>query len=107
MEFRGPATMLIQTDASRLKADERETATKIAAKLKQLRSAAGVETIAQCGIAMRGQKVAREQVSPDVTIVDNSWITLAGRRYVPPDPFSAVASAGLLTGVYVVARTLK
>jgi intracellular sulfur oxidation DsrE/DsrF family protein len=78
LAFRGPATLLIQTDLSRLKPEDRETAGKIAAKLKQLRSTPGVERLDQCSIAMRGAKVAREQVSPDVTIVDNGWITLVG-----------------------------
>jgi hypothetical protein len=36
LAFRGPATLLTQTDLSRLKPEDRETASKIAAKLKQL-----------------------------------------------------------------------
>jgi intracellular sulfur oxidation DsrE/DsrF family protein len=78
LAFRGPATLLIQTDQSRLKPEDRETAGKIAAKLKQLRNAPGVERLDQCSIAMRGAKVARDQVNPDVTIVENGWITLVG-----------------------------
>jgi hypothetical protein len=34
LAFRGPATLLTQTDLSRLKPEDRETAAKIAAKLK-------------------------------------------------------------------------
>jgi intracellular sulfur oxidation DsrE/DsrF family protein len=78
LAFRGPATLLTQTDRSRLKPEERETAAKIGAKLKQLRGTAGIERLDQCSIAMRGQKVERAQVSPDVTVVDNGWITLVG-----------------------------
>ena len=51
---------------------------KVAAKLKQLHSAPGIERMDQCSIAMRGQKVDKAQVSPDVTIVENGWITLVG-----------------------------
>jgi intracellular sulfur oxidation DsrE/DsrF family protein len=78
LAFRGPATLLTQTDLSRLKPEDRETAAKIAAKLKQLRGAAGIERLDQCSIAMRGQKVDRAQVNPDVTVVENGWITLVG-----------------------------
>jgi intracellular sulfur oxidation DsrE/DsrF family protein len=78
LAFRGPASLLTQTDLSRFKPEERETATKVAAKLKQLRGAAGIERMDQCSIAMRGQKVDKAQVSPDVTIVENGWITLVG-----------------------------
>jgi intracellular sulfur oxidation DsrE/DsrF family protein len=78
LAFRGPASLLTQTDLSRLKPEDRETAAKVAAKLKQLRGTAGIERMDQCNIAMRGQKVDRAQVSPDVTIVENGWITLVG-----------------------------
>src|SRR5437773_9117290 len=78
LAFRGPATLLTQTDVSRLKPEDREAATKVAAKLKQLRGAAGIERLDQCSIAMRGQKVDKAQVNPDVTIVENGWITLVG-----------------------------
>ena len=78
LAFRGPATLLTQTDLSRLKPEEREAASKVAAKLKQLRGAAGIERLDQCSIAMRGQKVDKTQVNPDVTIVENGWITLVG-----------------------------
>jgi intracellular sulfur oxidation DsrE/DsrF family protein len=78
LAFRGPASLLTQTDLSRFKPEDRETAAKVAAKLKQLRRTAGIEQMDQCSIAMRGQKVDRAQVSPDVTIVENGWITLVG-----------------------------
>ncbi len=78
LAFRGPATLLTQTDVSRLKLEDREAAAKVAAKLKQLRGASGIERMDQCGIAMRGQKVDKTQVNPDVTIVENGWITLVG-----------------------------
>jgi intracellular sulfur oxidation DsrE/DsrF family protein len=78
LAFRGPASLLTQTDLTRLKPEDRETAAKVAAKLKQLRGAAGIERLDQCSIAMRGQKVDKAQVSPDVTVVENGWITLVG-----------------------------
>jgi intracellular sulfur oxidation DsrE/DsrF family protein len=78
LAFRGPATLLTQTDLSRLKPEDRETASKIAGKLKQLHATAGIERLDQCSIAMRGQKVDKAQVNPDVTVVENGWITLVG-----------------------------
>jgi intracellular sulfur oxidation DsrE/DsrF family protein len=78
LAFRGPASLLTQTDLTRFKPEDRETAAKVAAKLKQLRGAAGIERLDQCSIAMRGQKVDKAQVSPDVTVVENGWITLVG-----------------------------
>jgi intracellular sulfur oxidation DsrE/DsrF family protein len=78
LAFRGPATLFTQTDVSRLKPEDRETAAKIATKLKQLRRAAGIERLDQCSIAMRGQKVDKSQINPDVTVVENGWITLVG-----------------------------
>jgi len=78
LAFRGPASLLTQTDLSRLKPEDRETAAKVAAKLKQLHGTAGIERMDQCSIAMRGQKVDKAQLSPDVTVVENGWITLVG-----------------------------
>jgi intracellular sulfur oxidation DsrE/DsrF family protein len=78
LAFRGPASLLTQTDLSRFKPEDRETAAKVAGKLKQLRGTAGIERMDQCAIAMRGQKVDKAQVSPDVTIVANGWTTLVG-----------------------------
>ena len=78
LAFRGPASLLTQSDTSRLKPEDRETAAKVAAKLKQLRATPGIERLDQCSIAMRGQKVDKAQVLPEVTIVENGWITLVG-----------------------------
>jgi intracellular sulfur oxidation DsrE/DsrF family protein len=78
LAFRGPASLLTQSDLSRLKPEDRDTAAKVAAKLKQLRATPGIEGLAQCSIAMRGQKVDKAQVLPEVTVVDNGWITLVG-----------------------------
>ena len=78
LAFRGPASLLTQTDLARFKPEEREAAAKVAAKLRQMRGMPGIERIDQCAIAMRGQKVDKAQVSPAVTIVENGWITLVG-----------------------------
>jgi len=78
LAFRGPASLLTQSDLSRLKPEDREAAVKVAAKLRQLRGTPGIERLDQCSIAMRGQKVDKAQVLPEMTIVENGWITLVG-----------------------------
>jgi len=69
LAFRGPASLLTQSDTSRLKPEDRETAAKVAAKLKQLRATPGIERLDQCSIAMRAQKVDKARVLPELTIV--------------------------------------
>jgi intracellular sulfur oxidation DsrE/DsrF family protein len=78
LTFRGPATVLIQSDRDKIKPEDREAAAKIVAKLKQLRGATGVEGVEQCSVAMRLTGTRKEHVLPEVTIVGNSWISLIG-----------------------------
>ena len=78
LAFRGPATRLVQTDQSQIKAEDREYATKIAATIKALSSAEGVAAIEQCGVAVRMVGTKPENVVPGVKVVGNSWISLAG-----------------------------
>lgn len=89
LAFRGPATVLVQTDQQKIKPEDRETVAKIAAKLRQLRTAQGVERLEQCNIAVRLLKVKREDLLPEVTVVGNSWISLMayqakGYGYIAP-----------------------
>jgi hypothetical protein len=48
LAFRGPATKLVQTDQSQIKAEDREYATKIAEKIGTLRSADGITSVSSC-----------------------------------------------------------
>lgn len=89
LAFRGPATVLVQSDPQRIKPEDRETVAKIAAKLRQLRAAEGVERLEQCDIAARLAKVKREDLLPELTVVGNSWISLMayqakGYGYIAP-----------------------
>ena len=61
----------------------------IAAKLKHLRGASGVEAVEQCNVALRLADVKREHVMPEVTVVGNRWISLLayqarGYAYIAP-----------------------
>ncbi len=89
LTFRGPATVLIASNPDKIKPEDRETATKIIAKLRQLRAATGVESVEQCSVAMRLSETRAEHVLPEVKIVGNSWISLMayqsrGYAYIAP-----------------------
>mgnify|MGYP001615165852 CR=1 FL=1 len=87
--FRGPATKLVQTDVSKIKPEDREVATKIAAKLDEMSKAPGMKAIEQCSVAIRQQETKAENVLPVIKVVGNSWISLMayqsrGYAYIRP-----------------------
>jgi intracellular sulfur oxidation DsrE/DsrF family protein len=89
LAFRGPATRLVQTDVEKIKPEDREAAQKIAAKLREMRSAPGVESMEQCSVAIRLQETRPENVLPEIKVVGNSWISLMayqarGYAYIAP-----------------------
>ncbi len=89
LAFRGPATKLVQTDVAHIKAEDRDAAAKIAARLAAMRAADGVDSIEQCSVAVRQQKTRAEDVIPAVKVVGNSWISLMsyqsrGYSYIRP-----------------------
>lgn len=89
ISFRGGATKLVQSDLSKVKPEDRETALKISAKLKEMRSAKGVENLEQCAVAVREQGTRPEDVVPSVKVVGNAWISLMayqnrGYAYISP-----------------------
>jgi intracellular sulfur oxidation DsrE/DsrF family protein len=87
--FRGPATKLVQTDQALMKPEDRLQAAAIAAKIKALSTASGVDGIEQCSIAVRGAGTKPENVVPGIKVVGNGWISLAayqakGYAYIAP-----------------------
>ncbi len=89
ISFRGPATKLVQTDVSKIRPEDREFATKIAAKLKEMRQAKGVDNVEQCAVAVREQGTRAEDVVPSVKVIGNAWISLMayqsrGYAYIAP-----------------------
>ena len=76
LAFRGPATRLVQTDPDKIKAEDRELAAKIAAKIKEMSTARGVEGFEQCSIAARQQGTNTDKVLPQVRVVGNGFISL-------------------------------
>lgn len=89
LAFRGPATKLIQTDLEKIKPEDRELAAKIAARIKEMSKAPGVEGFEQCAVASRTQETKTELVLPEIRVVGNGFISLMayqskGYAYIAP-----------------------
>ena len=89
ISFRGPATRLVQTDTEKIKPEDRQLAAQIVAKLNSMSKAQGVESMEQCGIAIRQQGTKAENVIPPIKVVGNAWISLMayqnkGYAYIRP-----------------------
>ncbi len=89
ISFRGPATKLVQSDMSAVKAEDREYAGKIAAWLAWFAKEKGVESLEQCAVAVRHAGTKAETVVPPVKVVANSFVTLMayqskGYAYIRP-----------------------
>ena len=89
LSFRGPATRLVQTDQDKIKPEDRELAAKVAAKIKELSTAKGVDGFEQCSIAARQQGTDPAKVLPQIRVVGNGFISLMayqakGYAYISP-----------------------
>ncbi len=89
LAFRGDASYFTQSDPEKVKPEEREDARKIAAKLKELRAASGVESLEQCNLPLAPRKLKASEVMQEVKVVGNGWISLVayqhrGYAYIAP-----------------------
>jgi intracellular sulfur oxidation DsrE/DsrF family protein len=89
LAFRGDASYFTQTDAVMIKEADRENAAKIAAKIRELKAANGVEALEQCNLPLAPRKLKREAVMSEVKVVPNGWISLVeyqrrGYGYISP-----------------------
>ncbi len=89
LAFRGGATKLVQTDQEKIKPEDREMAAKVAARIKEMSKAPGVEGFEQCAIASRNQGTKTELVLPEMRVVGNGFISLMayqarGYAYIAP-----------------------
>jgi len=87
--FRGGATRLVQTDPEKVKPEDRPLLPQIAAKLAELGKTAGIESVEQCGAAVRKHGTNPELVMPPIKVVGNSFISLMayqsrGYAYIRP-----------------------
>jgi intracellular sulfur oxidation DsrE/DsrF family protein len=76
LSFRGPATLLVQTDMEMVKPENRPFTGQISALLAQMSKAPGVESLEQCGVAIRHAGTKAENVVPPVKVVANSFVTI-------------------------------
>ena len=87
--FRGDASFFTQTDHEKIKPGDRDAAAKVAAKIKELRTASGVESLEQCAVPLPARKLRNDDVMPEVKLVGNGWISLVshqqkGYAYIAP-----------------------
>lgn len=89
LAFRGPASLFIQKDQSRVKLEDVELMEKIQQKLKEMSKDKSF-SLAQCAVANRYLKIKNEDTIPEVHVVGNSFISMAayenkGYAYIPID----------------------
>ncbi|MDQ3026838.1 MAG: DsrE family protein [Pseudomonadota bacterium] len=89
LAFRGDASYYTQTNLNLVKEADRADALKIAAQLRALRKASGVEALEQCNVPLAARKLKPADVMQEVTLVPNGWISLVayqqkGYGYIAP-----------------------
>jgi intracellular sulfur oxidation DsrE/DsrF family protein len=89
LSFRGDASYYTQSDADKVKPEDRDDARKVTAKIKELRTATGVESLEQCNLPLAQRKLKANEVIPEVKVVGNGWISLVayqqrGYAYIAP-----------------------
>ena len=89
LAFRGDASYFTQTNLAMVKEADRADALKVAAKLRELRAANGVEALEQCNVPLASRKLVASSVMQEVKVVPNGWISLVtyqqkGYAYIIP-----------------------
>ncbi len=89
MTFRGNASFFTQTNLSAVKEADRADAIKVAAKLKEMKSAPGVQGLEQCNLPLADRKLKPADLMQEVKLVPNGWIALGayqrqGYAYIAP-----------------------
>jgi intracellular sulfur oxidation DsrE/DsrF family protein len=89
MTFRGNASFYTQTNLSAVKETDRADALKVAAKLRELKRAPGIEGLEQCNLPLADRKLKPAEVMQEVKLVPNGWIALGayqqqGYAYIAP-----------------------
>jgi len=89
LSVRGPASLLVQKDESRIKLEDVEVVAKIKEKIKAMSKEPEYQ-LNQCAVANRYLKIKNEDTIPEIKVVGNSWISLAayqnkGYAYIPID----------------------
>jgi intracellular sulfur oxidation DsrE/DsrF family protein len=89
MTFRGNASYFTQTNLSMVKDADRADALKVAAKLREMQKAPGVQGLEQCNLPLADRKLNPADLMQEVKLVPNGWIALGryqqqGYAYIAP-----------------------
>lgn len=89
MTFRGNASYFTQTDLGAVKEADRADALKVAAKLREMKAAPGVQGLEQCNLPLADRKLKPANLMSEVKLVPNGWIALGryqqqGYAYIAP-----------------------
>jgi intracellular sulfur oxidation DsrE/DsrF family protein len=89
LTFRGNASYFTQANLGAVKEPERADALKVAAKLRQMKKAPGVEGLEQCNLPLADRKLNPADLMQEVKLVPNGWIALGryqqqGYAYIAP-----------------------
>jgi intracellular sulfur oxidation DsrE/DsrF family protein len=89
MTFRGNASYFTQTDLSAVNEPDRADALKVAAKLREMQRAPGVQSLEQCNLPLADRKLKPANLMQEVKLVPNGWIALGqyqqqGYAYIAP-----------------------
>jgi intracellular sulfur oxidation DsrE/DsrF family protein len=89
MTFRGNASYFTQTNLAAVKEAERADALKVAAKLREMKRAPGVQGLEQCNLPLADRKLNPADLMQEVKLVPNGWIALGayqqqGYAYIAP-----------------------
>ena len=89
MTFRGNASYFTQTNLGAIKETERADALKVAAKLREMQRAPGVQGLEQCNLPLADRKLNPADLMQEVKLVPNGWIALGryqqqGYAYIAP-----------------------
>ena len=89
MTFRGNASYFTQTNLSMVKDADRADALKVAAKLREMQKAPGVQGLEQCNLPLADRKLNPAEIMQEVKLVPNGWIALGryqqqGYAYIAP-----------------------
>jgi len=89
MTFRGNASYFTQTNLAAVKEPDRADALKVAAKLREMQKAPGVQGLEQCNLPLADRKLNPANLMQEVKLVPNGWIALGayqhqGYAYIAP-----------------------
>jgi len=75
LAFRGPATIYMSKDRSKIKLEDTEVADDITDKIHKLAATPNMKLV-QCAVAAKALKVDTKSIDPSITVIGNSWIAL-------------------------------